>query len=67
MLDLRIHLLFSLIKENLQEIDTRWRIAPTASEKMVDISKDYKLNNICHENIIVPNCQLIDYDLMSRI
>ena len=28
--------------------------SPTASEKTVDISKDYKLNNTCHANIIVP-------------
>ena len=26
----------------------------TASENIVDISKDYELNNICHENIIAP-------------
>ena len=29
-----------------------------ASEKMVDISKDYKLNYTCHENIIVPIVRL---------
>ena len=39
-----------------------------ASEKMVDNSKDYKLNNICHENIIVPNDRLWPNELdMTKI
>ena len=41
MLDLRIHLLFYLNQREPPKTDKRWRTAPTASEKMVDISKDY--------------------------
>ena len=57
-LDFRIHLLlfFFLLKskrtskKHIQDGGQR----RTASENIVDISKDYELNNICHENIIAP-------------
>ena len=59
---------FTQIKENLKETHTRWRTTPTASEKMVDISKDYKLDNICHENSIVPIDELWPTELgMTKI